>query len=239
MFSLFKFNSKINFKLKFITKSYQSCRRFQQISENKPSTSSIAAIFNKKNNSSIYLPSIFKDNIGVFELKESDDFSKLAKKAKITVNALLEEVKRSNNTDKGRKLVEIFDDISNELCRVADLAEFVRTAHPSDDFRRAAMSAFSFISEIVEQLNTDEDLYSRLRSSYLDQNSNLDECDKRVTKLLLDDFEKSGIHLDKTTRSLFVNVNNEIIEVLSKFQENCQVESTIKYDDIKDEYKKL
>lgn len=50
-----------------------------------------------------------------------------------------------------RKLVEVFDDLSNTLCKVADMAEFVRTAHQSDDFRLAAEEACINLCEIVER----------------------------------------------------------------------------------------
>ena len=53
--------------------------------------------------------------------------------------------------ERKRKMVEVFDELSNSLCRVADLAEFVRIAHPGADFRRAAEEACVAVSTIVEQ----------------------------------------------------------------------------------------
>ena len=40
-----------------------------------------------------------------------------------------------------RNVAVIFDDLSDELCRVADLAEFIRLAHPEESFALAAQEA--------------------------------------------------------------------------------------------------
>ncbi len=51
-------------------------------------------------------------------------------------------------------MASVFDDLSDELCRVADMAEFVRVAHPDAKVRRAAEEACIDVSGLVEQLNT-------------------------------------------------------------------------------------
>jgi intermediate peptidase len=48
-------------------------------------------------------------------------------------------------------MVEIFDDLSNALCLVADLAEFLRIASPNQHFASAAENACVAISNLVEQ----------------------------------------------------------------------------------------
>lgn len=52
---------------------------------------------------------------------------------------------------RSRKLVEVFDNLSNTLCKVADMAEFVRVAHPNGNFANAAEDACLSISRLVEK----------------------------------------------------------------------------------------
>lgn len=55
------------------------------------------------------------------------------------------------STDRSRKIVEIFDELSDSLCKVADMAEFVRLAHPVSAFAYAAEDACISVSGVVEK----------------------------------------------------------------------------------------
>jgi intermediate peptidase len=48
-------------------------------------------------------------------------------------------------------MVSIFDELSDSLCRVADLAEFIRIAHPRGTVAQAAEDACITISGVVEK----------------------------------------------------------------------------------------
>lgn len=85
---------------------------------------------------------------GIPELKTPEGFSILKSHAMSQTDALITEAISSKRK---RKMVEIFDDLSDTLCKVADLAEFVRIAHPEKEFVRAAEDACIFISGIVEK----------------------------------------------------------------------------------------
>lgn len=63
-------------------------------------------------------------------------------------DALIEEATSPN---RNRKIVEIFDELSDSLCKVADLAEFVRIAHPDPKFALGAEDACIAISGVVEK----------------------------------------------------------------------------------------
>lgn len=56
------------------------------------------------------------------------------------------------SSDRSRKMVEVFDELSDSLCQVADMAEFVRLAHPKAAFSYAAEDACITASGVVEKL---------------------------------------------------------------------------------------
>ncbi len=189
-----------------------------------------------------------KDANGLFNIKNLDHYTgfyQLQEHAKDMITQLSKEANDFDlhSQDKKRNLVHIFDDISNELCRVADLAEFVRTTHPDVNYRQAANMAFASISQMVEKLNTNLVLYKKLKSAYTlameDRTANMDECDKRVCNLFLNDFEQSGIHLDQKTRNRFVSVNDQLLGYITKFQASTQQPTEIEYRNIEPKFVKL
>lgn len=50
-----------------------------------------------------------------------------------------------------RLMVQIFDDLSNALCLVADLAEFLRIASPDQQYARASENSCIAVANLVEQ----------------------------------------------------------------------------------------
>ncbi|VDN12659.1 unnamed protein product [Dibothriocephalus latus] len=118
-----------------------------------------------------------------------------------------------------RKMVQVLDDLSDTLCRSADLADCVRTLHPDVAFRNAANEVCFRVGNLVESLNTDTDLYqAAAQAARSDPRTELpearaNEVDKRVLGLFVEDFEQSGVHLDEgSNRKAFlqaVSVNME------------------------------
>ncbi|KAF6084503.1 mitochondrial intermediate peptidase [Phyllostomus discolor] len=108
-------------------------------------------------------------------------------------------VARACSTPPGPQTVRIFDELSDALCRVADLADFVKIAHPEPAFREAAEEACRSIGTVVEKLNTNVELYQSLQRLLADEKlvGSLDAETRRVAELFMFDFEISGIHLDK------------------------------------------
>lgn len=63
-------------------------------------------------------------------------------------DALIDE---ATGSGRHRKMVEIFDELSDSLCRVADMAEFIRLAHPKAAYSHAAEDACISVSGVVEK----------------------------------------------------------------------------------------
>ena len=127
-------------------------------------------------------------------------------------------VNEATSDKRNRKMVHIFDELSNSLCKVADLAEFIRIAHPDRNYTNAAEQASIEINAEVERLNTNRILYNSL--SNVVQNGDIvptTPTDDYVTKLFLFDFEQCGIHLDENVRNEVVRLNEHILHVGTYF----------------------
>lgn len=152
---------------------------------------------------------------GIAELKTADGFNVMKDEAINKTEALIAECVSQNRK---RKMVEIFDEMSDTLCKVADLAEFIRIAHPDKNFLTAAEDTCLFVSGIVEKLNTQRELYNALK--YVVTNGDVQETsniDNHVAKLFLVDFEQCAIHLPESIREDVVQLNYYILQVGQKF----------------------
>ncbi|XP_006986389.2 mitochondrial intermediate peptidase isoform X1 [Peromyscus maniculatus bairdii] len=153
---------------------------------------------------------------GVPELSSPEGFHVAQKEALRKTEQLVE---RACSTPPGPQTVLIFDELSDCLCRVADLADFVKIGHPEPAFREAAEEACRSIGTMVEKLNTNVELYQSLQK-LLDDKKLMDSLDaetRRVAELFMFDFEISGIHLDEEKRRRAVDLNVKILDLSSTF----------------------
>lgn len=93
----------------------------------------------------------FKGLLDFPELKSHDGFYLLQESVTQRCDELIDEIISPNRQ---RKIVEVFDELSDTLCKVADMTEFVRLAHPSAKFSNAAEEACFNICKIVEKYVT-------------------------------------------------------------------------------------
>lgn len=184
--------------------------------------SSLTAAFNTKPRQKLAF-NLKKESTGLFcipELRDYSGFYLLKERVENEVASLVEEALGPRRT---RKIVEVFDQLSDSLCRVADMSEFVRLAHPQEEYAKAAEDCCMSLSGLVERLNTNVDLYNILKMAL--ENGDIvpmDDVDKHVGKLFIFDFEQSGIHLDETKRKQFVQLNESILMLGTYFAQGCQ-----------------
>uniref|UniRef100_A0A1A9WMX6 Peptidase M3A/M3B catalytic domain-containing protein n=1 Tax=Glossina brevipalpis TaxID=37001 RepID=A0A1A9WMX6_9MUSC len=153
--------------------------------------------------------------LGMMELRTHEGFYLMRENASNVAENL---IKEATSPERKRKIVQIFDELSDSLCKVADLSEFIRIAHPQAKYMQAAEDACISISSTVEHLNTHKELYSAL--SRVVETGDIvptTEVDHHVAKLFLFDFEQSGIHLKEQERQKVVRLNDYILQLGQKF----------------------
>uniref|UniRef100_A0A4X2M368 Mitochondrial intermediate peptidase n=1 Tax=Vombatus ursinus TaxID=29139 RepID=A0A4X2M368_VOMUR len=153
---------------------------------------------------------------GVPELSSPEGFHVAQEKALRQAESLVES---ACATPLGPQTVCIFDQLSDALCKVADLADFVKIAHPDPAYREAAEEACRNIGTMVEKLNTNVELYQTLQKLLSDEKlvASLDPETRKVAELFMFDFEISGIHLDEEKRKRAVDLNVKILDLSSAF----------------------
>lgn len=186
----------------------------------------LASAFNKLHiNAHTKRDSLFKRTglFGIDQLQGPEGFHALRDNALDKANSLVDEIvgtlerpSSSSGEQRVPNVVPLFDELSNCLCKVADLAEFVRVGHPQQRFRATAEQALVAISSLVERMNTDTRLYKALKLAKYDN-----ELDEYVAKLFMFDFEQSAIHLDDNKKQLVLQLNESILKLGSIFAANA------------------
>ncbi|XP_069615224.1 mitochondrial intermediate peptidase [Ranitomeya imitator] len=178
--------------------------------------SPVGAAFNVKQQRRL---DVFGKNTGLFgvpELSSPEGFRVVQDIALRITESLVDKV---CTTPPSAETVKMFDQMSDELCKVADLADFVKVAHPDPSFREAAEETCRNIGTMVEKLNTNVELCESLRR-LLENKSVMDSLDpetRRVAELFLIDFEISGIHMNEEKRQKAVNLNVVIADLSNDF----------------------
>ncbi|KAF3692966.1 Mitochondrial intermediate peptidase [Channa argus] len=178
--------------------------------------SPVGAAFNAKPHRRVDL---FDKNVGLFgvpELSCPTGFHLTTKKALKNSETLVE---KACTCPPGIETVESFDQLSDGLCKVADLADFVKVAHPDPAFREAAEKTCIEIGTVVEKLNTNTELCTSLKKllDNPDIVAQLDPDTRRVAELFMFDFEISGIHLDDKLRKEAVALHVKLLDLSNEF----------------------
>ncbi|KAI5804512.1 hypothetical protein EDC01DRAFT_725978, partial [Geopyxis carbonaria] len=116
-------------------------------------------------------------------------------------------------------VVRDLDLLSDLLCRVIDMSDFVRFTHPDRRIVAAATEAYAAMYEYMNVLNTTTGLYAALQRALASPAvvARLNDEERTVASILRTDFEKSGINLPSAARSRFVALSSEIAELGPQF----------------------
>uniref|UniRef100_A0A8P4K943 Mitochondrial intermediate peptidase n=1 Tax=Dicentrarchus labrax TaxID=13489 RepID=A0A8P4K943_DICLA len=140
---------------------------------------------------------VFEKNVGLFgvpELSCPAGFQVATKTALKDTERLLE---NACSGPPGVETVQSFDHLSDGLCKVADLADFIKVAHPDPAFREAAEKTCIEIA--------------------YDQKENMFSLAVLMAELFMFDFEISGIHLDEKLRKEAVALHVKLLDLNNEF----------------------
>ena len=132
-----------------------------------------------------------------------------------------------NSVEEYKRAAKDLDRLSDLLCRVIDLSDFVRSVHPERAVQAAANEAYSMMFEYMNVLNTTTGLNSQLKkaASMPEVWDSWSEEERTVATILEKDFSKSAIDLPQKQREAFVQLSNEIAQVGTDFVDNMAAAS--------------
>lgn len=163
-----------------------------------------------------------KKSQGLFKnryLTSPDGFLVFARRNLDKATTLVRRVLAASTTSEYQGLVRDLDRLSDLLCRVLDLSDFVRMTHPDPSFQQAAAQAWSMVYQYMNQLNTTTGLDDQLARalSLPEVTGAWSEEEAAVADLLKLDFTKSAVNLPKRDRDRFVELSSRISDVGSAF----------------------
>lgn len=103
---------------------------------------------------------------GLNGVNNAEDFLPVAQRAVKKTTELISGIEAVKH---GPDVVSVLDEISDSVCRVADVANFCYCVHPDENWRRHSSYALQHLVKYISQLNTNEELFSALKASLEDR----------------------------------------------------------------------
>ncbi|KAF2257554.1 mitochondrial intermediate peptidase [Lojkania enalia] len=171
--------------------------------------------------------------VGNRYLIQPDGFLEFAHVTLARCQFVVEKVAAKRSINDYRSIVKDLDRLSDLLCRVIDLADFVRGTHPSHRVQTAASKAYAVMFQYMNQLNTTTILNEQLKkaSAIPEVWTNWTEQEQVVARILMEDFSRSAIELPDRQRQRFVDLSNEIARGGAEFVDRMGPEAmTLRFD---------
>ncbi|OLN88598.1 Mitochondrial intermediate peptidase [Colletotrichum chlorophyti] len=164
-------------------------------------------------------------SVGLFKnryLTSPLGFQAFAHRSLDKARKIVHRVLHASTVSEYQAIVKDLDRLSDLLCRVLDLSDFVRMTHPDPRFQGAAADAWSLVYQYMNQLNTMTGLSDQLVTAMgnPDVVSAWTEEERTVAEILRLDFAKSAVDLPQKERDRFVDLSQQISEVGSMFVSN-------------------
>lgn len=157
-------------------------------------------------------------------LTSPDGFRAFASVSLQKCQAIVSRVLAASTVEEYRAMARNLDRLSDLLCRVIDLSDFMRTIHPDPTVQEAATQAYALMFEYMNVLNTTTGLHDQLKTALANPEvaSHWSEGEKIVARILIKDFANSAIHMPPQDRQRFVDLSNDISRLGSSFVSNAE-----------------
>ncbi|CAN6628955.1 mitochondrial intermediate peptidase [Trichomonascus vanleenenianus] len=157
----------------------------------------------------------YKSPTGLFEnpyLSSPQGIAKFSERSLAEAQSLAAKIINASAPQELRDVIRNLDRLSDTLCKVIDMVAFVRMSHPNSKFLAAAQASHEQMYEYMNVLNTSVEMYSKLDQVLNDKavSSHFSEEELAVGRILLNDFKRSGVTLDPTTRQKFIEISNAV-----------------------------
>ncbi|KAK0632338.1 hypothetical protein B0T14DRAFT_503948 [Immersiella caudata] len=161
-------------------------------------------------------------NYGLFRnryLRNPEGFIEFANVSLARAQSIVDKVLGASTLEEYRSVVRDLDRLSDILCRVLDMTDFVRVTHPDRKTQEKASVAYEQMYEYMNQLNTMTGLSGQLDKALEtpEVTSSWSQEERMVAEVLKLDFAKSAVSLPKAARDRFVALSSEISRVASDF----------------------
>ncbi|KAF9889239.1 Mitochondrial intermediate peptidase [Aspergillus nanangensis] len=152
-------------------------------------------------------------------LTSPDGFRTFASVSLQKCQAIVNRVLAASSLEEYRHMARDLDRLSDLLCRVIDLSDFIRVIHPDPQVQEAATQAYALMFDYMNVLNTTTGLNDQLKKAAANPEitAHWSEEEKIVAQILIKDFSNSAIHMPPNERQRFVNLSNEISQLGSSF----------------------
>jgi intermediate peptidase len=162
---------------------------------------------------------------GLFQnkyLTEPQGFEEFANTSLRKAKRVVEKILAASSVEEYKSIARDLDRLSDLLCRVIDLSDFVRSTHPDHRIQNAASTAYSMMFEYMNVLNTTKGLDQQLNIAIgtPEVTAGWTEEERVVAEILRRDFMKSAIDLPRSDRERFVALSQDISEVGPMFVEH-------------------
>lgn len=165
---------------------------------------------------------------GLFQnryLTEPRGFEAFANTSLEKAKRLVAKILAASSAEQYGHIVKDLERLSDLLCRVIDLADFVKATHPNQRMNQAAGVAYAMMYEYMNVLNTTTGLARQLDIAIKRSGASAwGEEERVVAAILKRDFARSAIDLPQGEKERFVSLSQEISQVGPDFVDNMEPE---------------